>query len=306
MIKGIFVENEERLGKFLNVKLKQGEDLLKSNNPKVIKFLKKYKDYIYSNKCEKLKEFYELTNLMLMHECIVDDEQKTRQVVYSMNNRFDSESNNDYISSPIFLCHILVQSDSDTNDSSYKKRMYNKNIKDLELGNNLRYTLSCICPNIRSQIKTIERLYDKNVFNNINKKDIKQIKYTMLNNLCILLKNGNFYIDNKLYAINVETIWKQDSYTNYIIYKENSMEFLTSPFHTGHRVKHKKIVYNNTILASLYKNNVHITFITDIPDKTVMTTLMGVDDIYCTRNSLYLIIGNRKIRVPSWYNTIIV
>ena len=84
------------------------------------------------------------------------------------------------------------------------------------------------------------------------------------------------------------------------------MEFLTSPFYTGHKVRHKKIVYNNTILASLYRNNVHITILTDIPNKCVMTTLIGVDDIYCTRNSLYLLIGNKKLRIPSWYNTIIV
>ena len=306
MIKGIFVENEERLGKFLNIKLKQGENLLKSNNQKVKKFLKEYNEYIYSNKCEKLKEFYQLTGLMLMHECIIYDEQKTRQVVYSMNNCFDSESNNDYINNPIFLCHILVQSDCDTNDDFYKNKIFNKNIKQFYLGNKIRYTLSCICSNINSQIINIEKLYDKNAFNNINKKEIKQIIYTMLNNLCILLKNGDLYLDGRLYATNVETIWKQDSYTNYIIYKDNAMEFLTSSFHSGNRVKHKKIVYNNTILASLYRNNVHLTILTDIPDKCVMTTFIGVDDIYCTRNSLYLIIGDKKLRIPSWYNTIIV
>ena len=98
----------------------------------------------------------------------------------------------------------------------------------------------------------------------------------MLNNLCVLLKNGDLYVDNRLYATNVDTMGYQDSYTTLIIYKDNSFEFLTSVFHTGHRVKHKKIVYNKTIMASLLRKNVHLTILTDIPDKCVMTTVMGV------------------------------
>ena len=305
MIK-VFVENNQRVSKFINTNLDYGEDLLNSNKKEVKEFLNKYHDYIFSNKCDKLKEFYEITGLMLMHECIIDQDNQIRRVVYSMNNRFDSNIDIIYIKKPMYLCHILVQSDEDTNDIKYQKSMYYKNIKDYELGNKIRYDLSCICSNISSKIKTIERVYNKNAFENIKKKDVKQIMYTMLNNLCILLKNGDLYVDNRLYATNVETMWYQDSYTSLIIYKNNSFEFLISEFHSGHRVKHKKIVYNNTIMASLYKNNVHITFLTDLPDKCVMTTFMGVDDIYCTRSSLYLIIGDKKLRIPSWYNTIIV
>ena len=305
MINGIFVENEERVGLFLNTKLNQGEDLLKSNNAVVKSFLKEYRKYLYTNKCEELKEFYEKTGLMLVRECIIEKNNTHQIVLYTMNNRFDSESSSDYIKRRIYTAHIIVQCHNDNVELSYKKYLYEKNIKDLELGNNIRYRLSCICQNMNSKINTIEKLYDKNAFNNINKKDIKQIKYTMLNNLCILLKNGDLYLDNKLYASNVNTLWHQDSYTIYIIYKDNSLEFLTAKFHPGHRCKHKKIVYNKTILASLYKKNVHLTILTDIPDKCVMTTIMGIDDIKCTNQSLYLIIGNKILRIPSWYNTII-
>lgn len=306
MLNKILVENEERVGLFLNTKLKQGEDLLKSNNNSVKRFLIEYSKYLYTNKCELLKEFYEKTGLMLVRECIIEKENNHQIVLYTMNNRFDSESNDNYIKRRIYTAHIIVQCFTDNVELSYKKYMYEKNIKDLELGNNIRYRLSCICSNISSQISTIERLYNKNAFNNINKKNIKQIKYTMLNNLCILLKNGDLYLDNRLYANNVNTLWQQDSYTIYIIYKDNSLEFLTSIFHHGNRCKHKKIVYNKTILASLYKKNVHITILTEIADKCVMTTVLGVDDIECTNQSLYLIIGNKRLRLPSWYNTIIV
>ena len=41
----------------------------------------------------------------------------------------------------------------------------------------------------------------------------------MLNNLCILLKNGDLYLDNRLYASNVNTLWHQDSYNSYILNK---------------------------------------------------------------------------------------
>lgn len=305
MINKIIVENEERVGLFLNTKLKEGEDLLISSNDAVKTFLRDYRKYLYSNKCELLKEFYEKTGLMLVRECIIEKDNHHKIVLYTMNNRFDSESSSDYIKRRIYTAHIIVQCFADDLELSYKKYMYEKNIKDLELGNNIRYKLSCICQNMNSKIRTIERLYNKKAFNDINKKDIKQIEYTMLNNLCILLKNGDLYLDNRLYASNVKTLWHQDSYTFYIIYKDNSLEFLTAKFHPGHRCKHKKIVYNKTILASLYKKNVHLTILTDIPDKCVMTTIIGVDDIECTNQSLYLILGNKRVRIPSWYNTII-
>ena len=305
MINRIIVENEERVGLFLNTKIKQGEDLLKSNNNAVKNFLKEYSKYLYSNKCELLKEFYEKTGLMLVRECIIEKNNNHQIVLYTMNKRFDSELSNDYIKRRIYTAHIIVQCFNDNVELSYKKHMYEKNVKDLELGNSIRYTLSCVCQNINSKVRAIEKYYDKNAFSRIKINDIKQFEYTMLNNICILLKNGDLYLDSKLYATNVETLWHQDSYTYYIIYKDNSLEFLTTKFHPGHRCKHKKIVCNNTILASLYKKNVHITFITDIPDECVMTTIIGIDDIYTTAHSLYLIVGERKIRVPSWYNTII-
>lgn len=298
----IIVEDSIRLSNFIGTKLTYEEDLLLSKDDKVLNFLKKYSKYIYSNKIEDIKEFYNLSGLMLTHIYSKDD----NRVIYSMNNIFRINYNNSYNENVIYTTHLLVVSEyDDNNDFKYYNDIYLKNKQELQLGNDIRYTLSCICSSIKSRISTIEKKYDKNAFKNINKKDVKLIKLTMLNNLCILLKNGDLYLDGKLYAKNVETIWSQDSYSSYIIYKDNSIELLTSIFPTSNRVKHKKIVYNEYMLASLYKNRVHITIITDQVDACVMTTLIGVDDIYCTKESLYLLVGNKKVRIPSTYNTII-
>ena len=306
MIKHIFVESDDKVSEFIGTKLDYECDLLKINDKKVTNFLKKYSEYIYSNKCEKLKEFYQLTGLIVTHECQLFNDSCNRSIVYSMNNVFDTQSNSNWFKTRIYTTNIYVVSDYDTNNYEYRHEMYKKNKIDLKLGNEIRYNLSCICNSINSKISHIENNYDKDAFNNIDKKNVKQIELTLLNNLCILLRDGTLYLDGKVYAKNVDTIWHQDSYTLYIIYKDNSFEFLTSKFPNCHRIKHKKIVYNNTVLASLYKKNAYITLLTDMIDTSIMTTFMGVDDIKCTRNSLYLIIGNRRLRIPTWYNTIIV
>ena len=306
MIKHIIVENHDRVGNFIGLNLEFECDLLESNDEKVINFLNKYSEYIYSNKCEKLKEFYQLTGLIVTHECQIDNDYSFRKIVYSMNNTFDTSINSNLFNKPIYTTHILVVSNNDLNDYLYRKSLYNKSKINYKLSNEIRYNLSCICTSIKGKIHHIEQYYDKNAFKFINKKEVKQIELTVLNNLCILLKNGDLYFDGRLYSRNVCTIWHQDSYNSYIIYKDNSLESLISDFPNSNRVKHKKIVYNKNVLASLYKKNVHLTILTDIPDSCIMTTFIGIDDIESTNNSIYLIIGKRKIRIPSIYNTIIV
>ena len=93
MIKHIIVENHDRVGNFIGLNLEFECDLLESNDEKVINFLNKYSEYIYSNKCEKLKEFYQLTGLIVTHECQIDNDYSFRKIVYSMNNTFDTSIN---------------------------------------------------------------------------------------------------------------------------------------------------------------------------------------------------------------------
>ena len=301
----IIVENEKRVSDFIGTKVDFESDLLTLDNNKVKDFINKYYSYLISNKCEKLKEFYNLTHLLITHIYTNGDEYHKNDIIYSMNNVFKNTLYKT-IDKPIFTTHILVISDYDNNSLFYLKERYNKEQNDFKNCCQIRYEMSTSKTKIKSKIEVIENEYNKYAFKDINKKEIKDIYLTTLNNLCILLNNGNLYLDNILYAKDVLTLWHQDSYNSYIIYKNNAIEPLTNEFPNCHLTKYKKVVYNNFMLATLNKKTVGLTTLVDKPDTCVMQTFLDVDDISCSNSMLFLIKDNKKIRIPSWYNTLIV
>jgi len=293
----VIAMNGERISKYLGIQIKN-ETRLTDNLGNIIisDFINKYEKYFKSNKIDDIKEFYQLTGLMLTHIFNVSD---TKSIIYSMNNIFRYDTEKDIYKKALFTTHILVVTNkSDNNNNDYYSKVFWNNEKELEI-------IRCI-NNSCNKVNAIEKRYNKEAFKYFNKKDIKQVELTLLYNLCILLKNGDFYLDNKLYAKNVDTIWHQDKYNSYLIYKDNKIEDLTSQFPSSCVYKYKKVVYNKYMLATLKNKRVGITQLVDQIDCSVLTTIYDVDDIYSTRESLYLISGKEKIRIPCWYNTLIV
>lgn len=300
----IFV-NGKRISKFLGIKVNDDTKLESiQDQEKTKEFIRNYGKYLYSNKIEDIKEFYNLTGLMLTH---IYEVSETTNHIFSMNYIHRTELNSNAFDKPVYTTHILViTKGSDNNDNSYYSQIFWKNQSDKQLGNKIRYNLSCICKNIRSKINCIEEKYDKDAFKQFNKKEIKQVELTVLNNMCVLLKNGDLWIDNKLYSTNVDTIWHQDSYNSYIIYKDNKVEKLVSEFAYTNIKKYKKVVYNNTMLATLHNKVLNLIIIVDLPDVCVLTSILGIDDIEINKDMLYGIIGDFKFKIPTWYNTIVV
>lgn len=298
----ILALNGNRLSDFLGVSIKDETKLTDNLDNKVIKdFITKYKKYFTSNKIEDIKEFYNITGLMLTHVYKINN---SECIIYSMNNIFRYNTKKDIYRKAVYITHILVVTNRpDNNEDSYYRKVFWKNEKDLDLIRDINYTISCVSNN---KIKVIEEKYNKDAFKNFDKKDIKDVELTLLNNLCVLLKNNDLYLDNKLYAKNVDCIWHQDSYNSYIIYKDNKIEKFSSQFPVSYIYKYKKVAYNNYMLATLKNKRLGITLLVDQVDTSVLTTLYNIDDIYSTKESLYLIIGNKKVRIPSWYNTLVV
>ena len=300
----IFI-NGSRVSNFLGIKIKDDTKLDDVKDYEIVKdFIKNYGKYLYSNKIEDIKEFYNLTGLMLTHIYQVTD---SRQHIFSMNNIHRTDITSNAFSKPVYMTHILViTKGSDGNDNDYHSQIFWKNQKEKQIGNNIRYTLSCVCRNIKSRIEFIEKKYDESIFKQFTKNDIKHIELTVLNNMCILLKNGDLWVDDKLFATNVDTIWHQDSYNTYIIYKDNRVEEFVSQFPYSSIRKYKKVVYNNGILAILNNKTLNLTILVDLPDVCVMTSILGIDDIELDKEMLYGIIGDSKFKIPTWYNTIVV
>ena len=305
-MKKVIAVNNKRVSDFIGIEIDNEADLLlELNNEKIKKFITDYSEYLSSNKIEKLKEFYELTGLIITHICN-DKEGHGHRNIYSMNNLFREGVMSDLFSKPIYTTHILVISDYDSNGYEYFRKIFEKNMNDVKIGNSIRYTLSCVCSSVESKIERIEKEYDEYAFNNIDKKQVADIYLTPLNNLCILFKNGDLYLDNKLYAKNVHSLWHQDSHNVYIVYKDNKTENLISEFPYTCIHEYNKTVCNSSILATLDDKTLNITVLVDKPDTCVMTTIIGIDDIECDEEILYLIIGNKKVSFPTWYNTIVV
>lgn len=301
----IVAVNGKRVSAVVGTNVDDNYNLIDSlDNKEIGKFLEKYHKYLYSNKIEDIKEFYNLTGLMLTH---IYDNDDGKKIIYSMNNIFRTNINSNAFKKPVYTTHILVVSHcSDNNSNKYYSEVFWKNQKELMLGNDIRYTMSCVCKNIKSKIKLIEDKFDKSAFEAFNKKDIKEIELTVLNNLCVLLKDGSLYLDDKLYALNVDTIWHQDSYNSYIIYKDNKIEELISEFPSSSIKKNKKVLYNSYMLAILNKKVLTVTLLVDQPDTCIITSFLDVDDIECNKDMLYIKVGDKRIRFPSWYNTIVV
>lgn len=301
----IIAVNGRRVSKVIGTNVEDECNLINNtNNKEIAEFLKKYNKYLYSNKIEDIKQFYNITGLMLTHIYNVEDGKK---IIYSMNSILRTDINSNAFKKPVYTTHILVVSYySDNNSRQYYSEIFWKNQREEMIGNDIRYTMSCVCKNIKSKISYIEERYYPKVFESFDKKDIKQIELTVLNNLCVLLNDGTLYLDNKIYATNVDTIWHQDSYNSYIIYKDNKIEELVSQFPYSSIKKYKKILYNSYVLAILNKKTLNLTILVDKPDTCIMTSILGVNDIECTKEMLYIKVGDEKIRIPSWYNTIVV
>ena len=64
MINKIIVVNQKRVSNNIGTKVKYGEDLLKSNNKKINKFINEYNNLIFSTNIEDIKRFYDKTRLV--------------------------------------------------------------------------------------------------------------------------------------------------------------------------------------------------------------------------------------------------
>jgi hypothetical protein len=300
----IFI-NGKRISNYLGVQIK--DHTCPENYPEneiIANFIKEYNNYLLSNKIEDLKEFYELTGLLITH---IYDKNDGYKIIYSMNKINRTKSDSDAYRKPVYTTHILVISNyDDPNDNKYYSKIFWQNQKEYEILNEVNYDLCYKCKNIKDKINTIESKFNKNTFKGYNKNNIKEVEITSLNNVIILLKDGSLYFDNKLYASNVKTIWHQDSYNSFIIYNDNKLEELICEFPHSRIKNYTKIVYNDYIFATLKRKKLSMIFKTYEDDVTIMHSIFNVNDIDIDNEFLYILTKEETLKIPTFHDLIVV
>lgn len=295
----IIVNNSRKVSKCLKLSINCGEDLLKIRECN--HFINKYKNYLEAVNKKDLKEFYEETGLKLTH-------------IYKSSSDFNKYVFNEMgssvckpLSHNIYNHHLLVITIVDKiiveNNKIYAD---GKLIYDLILDENSTFEKECVIrnelsrsENIETQTKIISKYYG---LNNLCKQSLKQIFLCSFGNLYVLNNDGILFCNNKEYEQNVKYIWSVDSYTSYIIFNDNSVEYLTNKYDSLNDNKYDKVIYGNSFIAFLKNKVLNLTKIDEIPDTSINQTLYNVDDIFCTSTSEYdevlsLSIKNEKIDI---------
>jgi hypothetical protein len=243
----IIVKNNIRVSKIIKTSLNYDEDLLISNDPKVINFLNKYSKYLSSCKEEDLLEFFKLTGLFIGHIYIETKEYK--RIYFSCNGPYSLDYNLENIVA--FNNHIIIETYVD--DLKILKRSITANNKEIyKLKDNILvdvdyYKLYLNDLNINERVTYLKE-------NNYLFPSNKQIKYILLdplNNVLLLTKNKELYINDILYSNNVDYIFELNNKNIMFIYNDNVIEEYCSNNISLITKKYDKVLYTKNFVATL-------------------------------------------------------
>lgn len=308
----VLVTNTRKVNELLGIELEYDDDLTSKNEiPQVKEFLNKYKDLLHSISRKNIKEFYNKTELHIMHVIIPENGPwlflDNREIFCTgdSNNELkhvDDVSNHDI--EEVFHHHLLiitkVKSVLEDKDGVYAIDKENNKIclynfeeeKDADIANArkafdiFREFVRSESEGIEASFKVLEENLENEIFKDIEKQEIKQIEYIpYFNYTYTLLKDGTLYENNIIYAKNVRTIWTLTETCYYIIYEDETMELLISSISSmGSIRKHKKVLceYNGQgkYLVKIDEfNNVEIWEKDELSEHIVVTGYFNVKDL---------------------------
>jgi len=274
----IFVNNEKRVKEVLGVEVKHTEDLMEKMQMEQVKeFYTKQEARLHSFNQKDMLEFYQETGLYLLHVIEVD-----RYGLKMLVDIHGAVTVGDYSNClpgiammainnlKVFQHHLLVVTkvnqliqekekiyavqgeNKKCIDSSEEEKQY------LFPWNRFVHTfneLVCAGNNLEKRIQVVQNAFGENVLEFVKKEEIVQIELSpKIGQLYLLLKNGDLYEWNRLYAKNVKHIWAMNNDWYYLIYTDDTLEPLTFTDAIAEPIKkYKKIIYRPGFIESLLK-----------------------------------------------------
>ena len=116
MTREIRVLNSIRVGDFLKTKLKDNEDLLLNKDKKVIDFINKYEEYLYTLSPQKIDYFFKNTGLIITHRIAIGDSAK--EIIINSGGIFIHGVFHD--DEKVYNAHLVIESALSNLDFSIK------------------------------------------------------------------------------------------------------------------------------------------------------------------------------------------
>lgn len=288
MKRKIIVENNLRVGRFIDTEIKHDEDLILSKDKKVKEFLNKYSKYLNSCEEEDMLEFFKLTGLLIGHMYV---ERGTYiKIYFSLNGpySYDYEKMNNKPNA--YNNHLIIETYVDRIDvwksciTADKKSIYQLKEKEEIDVDKYKWELSML--NTKERIEYLR----KNNYLLPNKNNIKDILLDPLNNVLSLTNRGHLYINNYLYAKNVKYIFEFNSTDIKFVYNDNVIEEYSNHYNGLISDKYDKALYNENFMAILKDGELIIYLILELNNNHSMyLRFLNVDDIEYKKEKANLI-----------------
>lgn len=299
----IIVQNNIRVGNFINTQVEHNEDLLSNNSPKIKDFLNNYSKYLYSCEEDDMLVFFKLTGLLIGHEII--EKGTFKRIYFSLKGPYSYDYIEVDLKPNAYNNHLIIETYVDNlevyknniianNNIIYRFKMKNEieNSKHKYMINNM---------NIKEQINYLK----ENNYFLPNTNDIKKILIDPFDNIISLTNNGCLYINEYLYSEGVDYIFELNATDIKFIYKNRFIEEYSNHYNGLISKKYDKILYDENFLAILKDGELILYLMLELDcNQSMHLRFKGVDDIECTKkgNSLwdrYLIIkkGHNEIKL---------
>lgn len=322
-IKSIIVCNSRKVSKFLGFKINSSENIL--NNEKCFEFIlnniyyfndlsiKNFIDFskntglnltsVYNLKVIGEKEFYNVLNKSNdeLEELILKNAKKN---MYQISFNALGSSIDRFARYELYNHDLLIENEAD--EIIIKDEHIVIDGKDVYTLNNeqcistkenegllygIRYEM-CRCELIcdikdvtHEQVKLLkEKFKDKYQFF----ENVKQIYLSPFQELFVLYKDGKLYKDNKIYASGVLGIWDANDYTCYLVFENNTVEYICTHNICDIDKIYDKVIYNGYFIAFLKDKHLSIISkgIYEEINTNYHTFLDGIDDICISKNNI--------------------
>lgn len=316
----IFVNNEKRVGERLGIELEHGEDLRKKMELKPVKaFWNQYEALLHSTRPKDMQAFYQETGLRVLH--VIEESRFGLRLVIDSNGAVSVGDEHNCLPSvemldtkdlKVFQHHLLVVTKVDKifeeAGKIYTMRGdYKRWVNCLEEENFPRNQfvqafnrLVCASEKLEKRIEVVQDVFGKSVLEHFPQEDIIQIELLpTTHQLYILLKNGDLYEWNQIYAKKVSHIWTMNNYCYYLIYADNTLEPLAFIDAIAEPIKqYQKIIYRPGFTDSLLRmnkeNDVELIETKEDSCEVNITEYEQVEDVKEEKGNIFVVCKGEK------------
>ncbi len=281
----IIVRNKRVISDYFHASLETGEDLLKRRETNIKEFIKEYQDILVNEDYSQFKDFTVKTGLSILRIYHIDNRYEEFYMdELGMHTKWENDEGIPVEKDGIFKNHLTIHIYLDkmikekkeivgfiNNQKQFIYKEKKKENTPKYDGRKIREVLDQENLSEEEKLRKLKTLLPKEFFSKLKMSSIKQMKcIPPFEDFLLLKKNGDLFVNGRLYATKVREICYLTFYRTYLIFENEEVEFYTCPFinsafPTVQCIKTQAV--NQSFLASLTK------------EKDVFISMVGNEDI---------------------------